>query len=191
MRCPRCETKLERLTTKNTPFDGCEKCGGVWLARAVWDQVQSARSSKVVDRSNEVSARSRKTVKPDAAPIACPSCHQPMHVTRVAMTDVEVDVCTEHGVWFDRDELGQAVRGPRPSAGLAVGAAAVGAAALADSPPPAAKRVAVSGNHDGALEFGSNVLEATVDVADSGLAEGLGSLLEGAGELVGGLLEVL
>lgn len=36
-------------------------------------------------------------------PIACPSCHKPMHAT--AIHQVHLDRCAQHGVWFDADEL--------------------------------------------------------------------------------------
>ena len=41
------------------------------------------------------------------APIACPSCHDQMHQTRIH--DVVLDRCPKHGVWFDRAELGAAL----------------------------------------------------------------------------------
>lgn len=203
MKCPRCEAKLERLEAKDTSFRGCESCGGVWLNRRTWKQVREARSNRVVETAESVAARASREVRPDGAEIQCPDCGIPMTVTRLAFAPVAVDVCQEHGVWFDRHELGQAVAALRQEAarkasrtaavagGAVVAGASVGAASLAASPPPAVERAAASGDTGDAIELGADLLEVGVDVADSGLLEGLGSLLEGAGELVGGLLEGL
>ena len=41
------------------------------------------------------------------APIACPSCQEPMHETQIS--HVVLDRCPKHGVWFDKQELGMAL----------------------------------------------------------------------------------
>lgn len=43
--------------------------------------------------------------------LPCPVCREPMHVEK--KQDVEVDVCSRHGIWLDKDELdgiGRAIR---------------------------------------------------------------------------------
>lgn len=205
MNCPRCEARLDRLEAKDTTFKACGRCGGVWLDRRTWDRVRSAQPKAVVVAAERLAARSHLEPPTEGATIPCPACAHPMDVTRLAFAPLEVDVCPEHGVWFDRSELGQAVdalrkeAGKRPSGGaartaalvggVAVAGAAVGVAAAAAAPPPAAERAASGSGED--LGDALDVVGSGLDVADSGLLEGLGSLLEGAGELVGGLLEGL
>ena len=44
-----------------------------------------------------------EVMKRSEAPIACPSCQEPMHETRIS--HVVLDRCPKHGVWFDKKEL--------------------------------------------------------------------------------------
>ena len=62
------------------------------------------------------------------APIACPSCHEPMHPTEVHQ--VKLDRCPKHGIWFDKHELATAL--------LRIGdpALAPPIVSFADSPTP-------------------------------------------------------
>lgn len=78
---------------------GCSPCAGVFLDDAAFGHVR--------DKMYESLARggpAQRPMSPDhSAPLACPACASRM--TRTKVGEVEIDLCSRHGVWFDRDEL--------------------------------------------------------------------------------------
>ncbi len=78
-------------------------CGGIFLDQASRQRVVAARCADAAAASDLASAHARWSPALDAR-IACPACGRPMTATRVA-GDVDLDVCGDHGAWFDRDEL--------------------------------------------------------------------------------------
>lgn len=137
--------------------------------------------------------------------VACPECGQAMERSVAGQTGVEIDVCREHGTWFDRDELGRIARahatarayGRHGSAALvggavAVGAAAAGAAVVASDQgflgrqaqnvdAADAAEIAIEGG-SAALEVGGAIGEAAGGAEIAGTVfEVLGALFEGLG----------
>lgn len=111
-KCPACGATLTRASSQWEVL-ACMSCGGVWT-----DTTASRRITTTVDR--ELVGIARNAAKhaaesdprldgatPDVAR-ACPICSGPL--TCVRSGHVPVDVCTAHGTWFDRDELGRLAR---------------------------------------------------------------------------------
>jgi Zn-finger nucleic acid-binding protein len=97
--CPRCYVALAELGITAGTAEGCPKCSGVWLDDAAFAEVRTQLYARLAGTPHEDA-----DPRPDrSAPLACPQCKKPMLRTRVG--HVEVDVCTGHGTWFDRDEL--------------------------------------------------------------------------------------
>jgi Zn-finger nucleic acid-binding protein len=102
--CPRCSVGLFGVRAGDVVVNGCGVCGGIWL-----DNVGSVAVVKNHDpRISALAARaaSNAAVRNAASleTLACPVCHERMqrvNVPRVA----ELDVCKEHGTWFDAGEL--------------------------------------------------------------------------------------
>jgi len=96
--CPRCGVALVDARSAR----GCQTCGGMWVDEAVLaEMVQEMRPPGPLQRLHlAVMDRSE-------APIACPSCREPMHQTKIH--DVILDRCPKHGIWFDKAELGTAL----------------------------------------------------------------------------------
>jgi Zn-finger nucleic acid-binding protein len=102
--CPRCAVPLvDAATLGDLGAHACPECGGVFADRAV------------------VAALASGTLTPTAAPdiharkvdtsgyIKCPVCDEVMNrVNFGRRSGVIVDVCADHGTWFDADEIDRA-----------------------------------------------------------------------------------
>ena len=170
--CPRC---LEhRLLAPDGEYDAraCASCRGAWLPTAAARRVLAGAFGPL---------DALPTVKAGFGALRCPDCAVELVRRRVA--GVEIDVCAAHGVWFDHREV-ERVRAAalQPhGAGLAVGAVAVAAATLAES--PLSQRATASNADMGAV---LDVTMITADVASSSL-----DVAAAAGDGVLGALDVV
>ena len=104
--CPRCKTILERLEIGSVVMSECTKCGGMWSDRATFEKV-------CFDRDQQAAAltffKNRQQSAPSNVPtnyVPCPECHQLMNRSNFARSSgVIIDLCKEHGAWFDAGEL--------------------------------------------------------------------------------------
>jgi Zn-finger nucleic acid-binding protein len=104
MLCPACGGPLEEQKSQGIALHGCAACGGVWLdkdqAEAVTTRIGALR---VVLASDKVTRAAAGHPSPSARTRLCPLDGEPL---TVALADeVEVDVCTLHGTWFDAGEV--------------------------------------------------------------------------------------
>ena len=117
--CPRCDKPLSVLQGAPEGTDlyaldmhECTGCGGLFVSQKVLDAIVRREApgpgSPTHSRSSaptpvQHSADSVRYVK-------CPLCHVIMNrVNFGKRSGVIVDVCKEHGVWFDRGEITQAI----------------------------------------------------------------------------------
>lgn len=118
MNCPRCTTPLTVQQAGNLSMNCCYQCGGLFLDGAASKRVVDAVDPGAIAASQHVSQHAKSAAATDAiAP--CPVCIKPLDRMPIPAASVTVDVCREHGVWFDRDELQrvvQAVGAPAPAA---------------------------------------------------------------------------
>ncbi|MEJ7732633.1 MAG: zf-TFIIB domain-containing protein [Polyangiaceae bacterium] len=139
-RCPRCERKLERHRGSGLEVDICRRCGGVWADNALSQRLVARPELEAVALAEAVASEAVRRSRRDA-PAPCPVCDRVMRATAVPRQGIVVDFCTEHGTWFDRDELqrvnrrfaaaGAAGDNAGSSGGVhARGAAMIGASAL-------------------------------------------------------------
>lgn len=86
--CPRCGEMLETLDAE---LRRCIACHGVWATKSVLD----------------VAAPSWKRGAGAwwHAELACPDHAQPQLLTPRNIAGVTIDVCNDHGAWFDQGEL--------------------------------------------------------------------------------------
>jgi hypothetical protein len=145
-------------------------------------------------------ARHAAATADTSAAIACPVCSSPLRRTPIVAARVDIDLCDQHGTWFDRGELRQiawALKNGRPRglAPAAVAAVGVGVAAAAVAASPQLQQTSTSTALD-VIRAGVDVLDVGASVVDLGgaVAEGGAALVEGAGALTegaGALSEVL
>jgi Zn-finger nucleic acid-binding protein len=208
--CPRCQIQLFEGAAGGITMHACGGCGGVWLDNVSAQRLSQALPGEAVTLA-ESASRAGRTHVDTAALIPCPVCAKALSRTRVASAGVDIDVCSAHGTWFDRDELqqvatamkkaraGHAPVGVAGVAGVGLAAAGVGLAgvAVAQGAQPNLQ------HQTDAIATGLDVVGTALDVADvidvgdavdlAGAAlHGAGALADGAGvvaEAGGGLIE--
>lgn len=108
--CPRCSGDLSEVHRDTIHLAVCASCGGVWMggttlhrfARALHERPEAVAAVK------GVADRAVFAFEPDPDELSCPACQAAMDQIRHP-TGVTLDVCSAHGVWFDRDELTRVV----------------------------------------------------------------------------------
>jgi Zn-finger nucleic acid-binding protein len=85
----------------------CHACGGLWLDRAVFEQLGSSRERQGAVLGALPAPTAPASVALEAVQYRpCPACRQRMNrVNYARRSGVVLDVCKEHGLWFDKDEL--------------------------------------------------------------------------------------
>ena len=106
--CPRCRTGMNAVVIGNTNLRECPRCEGIWADSASLQQI-------CVDREKQAAVLGVATPLPRADSsgpleniryVPCPVCNKLMNRVNFAhCSHVVVDVCSQHGTWFDRDEL--------------------------------------------------------------------------------------
>lgn len=111
--CPRCSAKqptaLVAQLVGKTLLDQCGACGGLWVDRTAFEQlVEVARSDQGGLSGLGGLQRARGKVDPTAqvSYVRCPDCEAMMNRQNYGKrSGVVVDVCRDHGIWFDDQEL--------------------------------------------------------------------------------------
>lgn len=104
--CPRCRKPLESSKAGETPFRGCAECDGIWLDAQIFERLcaDKEKQSVVLAFLASRTVRANKLTKINYVP--CPECQQLMNRNNFARSSgVIVDICKQHGLWFDADEL--------------------------------------------------------------------------------------
>jgi Zn-finger nucleic acid-binding protein len=104
MICPRCDLPLYEGTTSAVTLLGCGDCGGIWLDNANAQRAVASLDARVTALASRASTHARR-IADRATAARCASCRAPMRRVKTTQLEVEVDVCAEHGTWFDKDEL--------------------------------------------------------------------------------------
>lgn len=104
--CPRCRKRLETVKVAGTTLHTCKRCDGVWVKADTFEHICADRekSSAVLTFFNKRTLKADSLTKINYVP--CPDCNQLMNRNNFAkVSGVVVDICKQHGVWFDLDEL--------------------------------------------------------------------------------------
>lgn len=104
--CPRCSSDLEKLQIAETQLLGCGRCDGLWISGTIFEDICSdaEKRSAVLGFFDKREKRLQTFTKVNYVP--CPECRQLMNRSNFARASgVIVDICKQHGVWFDADEL--------------------------------------------------------------------------------------
>lgn len=105
--CPRCRVNMAAIVIGTTNLRECPSCEGIWADTASLQQI-------CVDREQQSAVLGVARTLPTEANnlelnvryVPCPACSKLMNrVAFARCSHVVVDVCKEHGTWFDKDEL--------------------------------------------------------------------------------------
>jgi Zn-finger nucleic acid-binding protein len=105
--CPECRSPMVAVAVGATTLDECGACGGVFVDKPTFDRICTEREQQAV----VLQVRLKAPRAPASAPRAdrywpCPDCGQLMNRQNFArISGVVLDVCRNHGVWFNHGEL--------------------------------------------------------------------------------------
>lgn len=102
--CPRCSGALFARHYQDLDVDECDACGGFMLSPNAIDRIVAAKDN-ATDLRLALPAHPR-VVETAVHYVRCPVCSETMNRKAFGrISGVVVDVCAEHGVWFDAGEL--------------------------------------------------------------------------------------
>lgn len=111
--CPRCSKGLVHGATG--PISGlvCKACGGLWLDHDIAVQFREAlvsnsrlelsESARIIGESS--ASRAKRAVDTSPGDLPCVSCGQSMRREKVSRAGFDLDICDQHGTWYDCGEL--------------------------------------------------------------------------------------
>lgn len=110
--CPACDHPLHAALIADTPIHECSHCGGLWLDPETFHQVSADREHQEkaltfppVAALNESGTKSSPSIG-QRLYRPCPICGELMNRKNFAgCSGVIVDLCKQHGIWFDHQEL--------------------------------------------------------------------------------------
>lgn len=102
--CPRCKVGMFGAALESFLVTACGGCGGVWLDKKTRRRMARKRHSGAV-RLAELAARKSTRGADTKSKIGCLQCDARMRRKRIKGTNVIVDVCAQHGTWFDKEEM--------------------------------------------------------------------------------------
>ncbi|MFO0617775.1 MAG: zf-TFIIB domain-containing protein [Polyangiaceae bacterium] len=105
--CPHCRRRLATVRVKDVELNGCGACGGIWVDNASAQNLVKAPDAVFEDLATRCAAGARNRSKRAAAPV-CARCRVPLDPAKNGQ--LELDVCTLHGTWFDAFELAGLIR---------------------------------------------------------------------------------
>jgi Zn-finger nucleic acid-binding protein len=110
-RCPHCQRAFVSVTVEGVVLHGCGACGGIWLdnagSRAVLENPVG-----IFENLSSRAAQNARSTRPRNPRPPCPQCACVLE-RRWFHEAVQIDVCPDHGTWFDALELGALVKAVR------------------------------------------------------------------------------
>jgi len=110
-KCPRCKREMVLVTLGLTTVLECEQCLGLWLDLPSFEKICADREQQSAVLGAASHAPTDATEQPSKVNyVPCPECAALMNRVNFARcSGVIVDICKQHGTWFDRDELSRIV----------------------------------------------------------------------------------
>lgn len=106
--CPHCKIGLEAVQVGTASLRECSKCGGIWVNKSLFEQIclEHEEQSAVLGMAFSLPDNPVETADLKVRYYPCPTCKSLMNRVNFAhCSGVIVDVCHDHGTWFDQDEL--------------------------------------------------------------------------------------
>ncbi len=104
--CPRCKVRLDLINAGEALLRECHRCGGMWADADTFGSIctKAEMRSAVLGYIGE--RRMDREPQTVIRYVPCPDCGELMNRNNFAkVSGVILDICKEHGVWFDADEL--------------------------------------------------------------------------------------
>jgi Zn-finger nucleic acid-binding protein len=108
LRCPHCKKLLVTVKVGELALAGCGRCGGIWVDNTSARSLVASPQRVVIELAERASAHTAKNAKPRTTTPTCPGC--PAVLEKRRSHGVELDICDQHGTWFDSYELQTVLR---------------------------------------------------------------------------------
>lgn len=113
--CPRCLRSLTTYQAGAFVVDACHACGGLFIDNAATQELVRSFDRDLVGIATTLGigkgeAIGEGVMKRD---LPCPKCSGIMRPIHLPSAHAEIDVCAEHGTWFDANELPKVARAYR------------------------------------------------------------------------------
>lgn len=103
--CPRCKKPLESSPGEEGRVHECPRCGGIFVRRDALAEILAA-----AEVSGPMPSPPSPPLFPEVQYFPCPVCRSSMNRMNFGkLSGVIVDVCKQHGTWFDAGELTRVV----------------------------------------------------------------------------------
>jgi Zn-finger nucleic acid-binding protein len=106
--CPRCRVEMNAVVVGASNLRECPRCEGIWTDTATLRQICADREKQAAVLGMAPPAPPQTIVETadQIHYLPCPVCKELMNrVNFASFSGVIVEVCRQHGTWFDRDEL--------------------------------------------------------------------------------------
>jgi Zn-finger nucleic acid-binding protein len=112
MSCPRCNSKLDRVTAAGVELDQCTKCGGIWLDRGEMAKLTfRAEQQEIQSLSDKAGYVSTLPPLKPGTKLSCPICTGDQGMVTLPVGGASVDMCQRcGGTWMDGGVLEVALR---------------------------------------------------------------------------------
>ena len=115
LRCPHCRKRLVGAEVESATLHGCSGCGGIWIDNASARTILGSPLMTFSVLAQRAAKNARGGVRQPRP--TCAACPAILDKTRIH--GIELDICSDHGTWFDALELsrltatlrGEAVKG--------------------------------------------------------------------------------
>lgn len=103
MRCPKCDSEMERVVHEEIEVDRCTLCFGLWFDALEKDDLVRLKGAKAID----IGSAARGKRYSDLRKVDCPNCHVPMlEMVDMQQDRIEYESCpTCFGTFFDAGEF--------------------------------------------------------------------------------------
>jgi Zn-finger nucleic acid-binding protein len=108
LKCPGCSGEMRPVKLGSTPLHSCDQCGSAWLAPNDFATLCSDREARgtVMTSLGAGGVAAQAPTMGKVRYVPCAVCGKIMNrVNFGKMSAIIIDVCKNHGVWFERDEL--------------------------------------------------------------------------------------
>jgi len=107
LNCPGCGGPLLATAVGGVSLDQCHACGGVWVGQHNFEQIAADRAERGEVLGALPGQGPKVAVQLGAVHYRpCPQCRKLMNRTNYGhISGVVLDVCKDHGLWFDKDKL--------------------------------------------------------------------------------------
>jgi len=110
-KCPRCKEEMRVVAIGESKVLECASCLGLWLNTQSFEQICADREQyAAVLGAASLANDDRAVPQTKVNYVPCPECSHLMNRANFARcSGVIIDLCKQHGIWFDRDELSRIV----------------------------------------------------------------------------------